>query len=69
MYFVGILVSCINVLQHRICTMIIFNATAQHAVSNFGQYDIEQFVPNNPFSMRLPVHKKGEVSDTAVTLS
>ena len=48
--------------QHRICTMILFNCTAQHAAVNFGQVEIYQFPPNNPSSMRLPVHKKGEVN-------
>ena len=41
--------------------MIVFNSTAQHAAVNFGQFETYQFIPNNPASMRLPVHKKGEV--------
>lgn len=46
----------------RICTMIIFNTTALHAAINFGQFEIYQFSPNNPPSMQLPVHKKGEAN-------
>jgi len=49
-------------LKIRICTMIVFASTAQHAAVNFGQMDTYQFIPNATPCMMKKVHKKGEVS-------
>ncbi|KAL5491869.1 hypothetical protein EMCRGX_G017234 [Ephydatia muelleri] len=47
----------------ELCTLIIFNASAQHAAVNFGQYEIYSFSPNSPTGLRLPAPTvKGEAN-------
>lgn len=41
-------------LLSKLCTLIMFTGSAQHASVNFGQYDMFAFVPNAPATMRLP---------------
>ena len=45
------------------CTVIIFTGSAQHASVNFGQYAIYGYVPNAPFTLRLPPPTKKGVAD------
>nr|XP_002123695.1 arachidonate 5-lipoxygenase-like [Ciona intestinalis] len=44
------------------CTTIMFTSSVQHAAVNFGQFETYKYIPNSPFSMRLPPHKVGEGS-------
>ena len=47
----------------KCCTVIIFTGSAQHASVNFGQYAIYGYVPNAPFTLRLPPPTKKGVAD------
>ena len=38
----------------ELCTLIIFTGSAQHSAVNFGQYQINGFVPNAPSGLRRP---------------
>ena len=38
----------------ELCTLIMFTGSAQHSAVNFGQYEINGFVPNCPPGMRRP---------------
>ena len=45
------------------CTRIMFTGSCQHAAVNFGQYVIYSYVPNAPFTVRLPPAEKGKSSN------
>ncbi|XDV17321.1 hypothetical protein PO909_023201 [Leuciscus waleckii] len=43
-------------------SIVIFNASAQHAAVNFGQFDWYGWIPNSPSTMRMPPpDQKGKV--------
>lgn len=48
-------ISSLDELIH-LCTVLIYSSSVSHASVNFPQYEVYQFVPNCPASMRLPPH-------------
>lgn len=49
-------------LQQHFATTIIFTVSVYHAAIHSPQYEMYKYIPNTPAGMRMPIHKKGEVS-------